>query len=251
MRNILIVLMVLFVSNEIYGQKWNKEIICSSDTIVIDPRKEMKFIPENFDTSKLSPYRIIQCRTRSDLGFRVEIGISKYYYGTKTKDWIGNHIGPNFNFILTIDKFNFGFRFKPWTVNPQKELTFSGQNLPTNAKLNPVKLDYYLGYSFDFNYLLSIEPYLGYNRSLFIVINEDELNQKFTFNKTGGILLGTTINKYFKFSEYKYVTLFCSFGYGSVNYEKIHPDLDNGCFEWNLGVALKAFNIKIFNKRID
>ena len=211
----------------------------------------MKFIPENYDTSKLKPYKVIECRTRSFLGFRVEIGISNYYYGTMTKKWIGNHIGPNFNFILTIDRINLGFRFKPWTVNPQKELAFNGQTMPTNAKLNPIKLDYYIGYSFDFKYLLSIEPYIGYNRSLFVVINEDELKQEFKLNKTGGLLIGTTINKYFNFNEYKYLTLFCSFGYGFVDYKKIHPDLDYGYFEWNVGIALKGFNIKKFYKRID
>ena len=38
-------------------------------------------------------------------------------------------------------------------------------------------------FSVDFEKLISLEPYAGYNRTSFRVINEDELNQEFTFNK--------------------------------------------------------------------
>jgi hypothetical protein len=181
----------------------------------------------------------------------MDFAVSSYYYGDKTTSWIGQHGGPNFNFILVVDKLNFGFRFKPWTIDPKKEMDFSGLTLPTSAKLNNIRLDYYAGYSLDFEKLISLEPYIGYNRTSFLVINEDKLNQEFSFNKTGGLIIGTTLNKYFKLKDYGYISIFGTVGYGFVDYKKVHSDLDNGYFEWNLGVAAKSFKIKRFNKRVE
>lgn len=250
-RILLIITTIILVSTITVGQKWNPETICSSDTLIVEPYISMKYNPETIFTPNQKPYKIVQCRTRSNIGFRFEIAVSNYYYGEKTTSWIGQHGGPNFNFIMVVDKLNFGFRFKPWSIDPKKEMDFNGQMLPTTARLNVIKLDYYLGYSFDFEKLISVEPYVGYNRSSFIVINEDELNQKFIFDKTGGLIVGATVNKYFKIKEYEYLSVFGTVGYGFVNYEKVHSALDNGYFEWNLGIAYKAFATKRFNKRVE
>ncbi len=247
----LIILVATFINSISFGQKWNPEIICSTDTFIVQPYISKIYNPEKTDSLNLSPYKIIQCRTRSNVGFRIEFAVSNYYYGDKTTNWIGQHGGPNFNFIFASNRFNFGFRFKPWSIDPKKEINFNGQILPTTARLNNIRLDYYVGYSFDFEKRISLEPYLGYNRTSFLVINEDEINQEFSFNKTGGLIIGTTLNKYFKIKGYEYISVFATFGYGFVDYETVHPDLDNGYFEWNLGVAYKGFGIKRFNKRVD
>ncbi|MCK3685277.1 hypothetical protein [Maribellus sp. YY47] len=59
------------------------------------------------------------------------------------------------------------------------------------------------------------------------------------------------MNKYFKIKEHEYLSVFGTVGYGFVNYEKVHPDLDKGYFEWNLGIAYKGFITKRFNKRVE
>jgi hypothetical protein len=130
-------------------------------------------------------------------------------------------------------------------------MDFNEQTVPITAKLNSIKLDYYIGYSLDFEKLISIEPYIGYNSSSFIVINEDKLNQKFSLKKTGGIIIGTTLNKYLKIKEYEYISVFGTAGYSFVNYKKVHSDLDNSYFEWNIGIAYKGFFTKRFNKRVE
>ncbi len=250
-RLLLVITSAILINSFSFGQKWTPEVICSTDTLIVEPYISIKYNPAKIDTTNQEPYKIIQCRTRSKVGFRMDIAVSSYHYGDKTTSWIGQHGGPNFNFILVVDKMNFGFRFKPWTIDPKKEVKFNEQNLPTTARLNNIRLDYYVGYSQDFDKLISIEPYAGYNRTSFLVINEDEFNQKFTFNKTGGLIVGTTLNKYFKLKDYGYLSVFGTVGYGFVDYEKIHPDLDNGYFEWNLGLAMKSFGIKRFNKRVE
>ncbi|NVN94237.1 MAG: hypothetical protein HXX18_03015 [Bacteroidetes bacterium] len=251
MKRILLIIAITILVNAIsFGQKWKPEIICSTDTLTVEPYFSTKYYPKKLDTLNQKPYKIVECRTRSNIGFRFEIAVSNYYYNKKTTSWIGQHGSPNFNFILVLDKLNFGFRFKPWTINPKKEMNFNGQKLPITAKVNVIKLDFYLGYSFDFEKLISIEPFAGYNSSSLLVINEDVLNQKFTFDNTGGLIIGTTFNKYFKLKEYAYLSVFGTVGYGFVNYTKVHPDLDNGYFEWNLGIAYKGFATKRFNNKV-
>ncbi len=247
----LIIVPAIFIYSNSFGQRWNPETICSSDTLTIQPYDYHKYIPEKINSTDQGLYKIMQCRTRSKFGYRIDVAVSNYYYGDKTTNWIGQHGGPNFNFILVANKLNFGFRFKPWTIDPKKDVEFNGQTLPTTAKLNNIKLEYYVGYSFDFNKLISAEPYIGYNRTHFLVINEDELNQEFPLNKTGGLIVGTTLNKYFKLKDYAYISVFGTIGYGFVDYKKVHSDLDNGYFEWNLGIALKAFGTKRLSKRVE
>jgi hypothetical protein len=245
-----ILISALLLSIVSYAQKWNHEIICAKDTLIIKPKARMKHHSEENDIAKRKPYRILQCSTRSDIGLRMDIAFSNYYYGDKTASWLGQHGGPNFNFIFVYDKINVGLRFKPWTIEPKKELDFNGQTLPTTANLNNIRFDYYVGYSFDFDKLISLEPYIGYNRTRFIVINEEELNQEFNIKNTGGLIIGTTLNKYFKIRNYGYISIFGTLGYGFVNYQKVHPDLDNGYVEWNIGIALKSFAIKRLSRRV-
>ncbi len=183
-----------------------------------------------------------------NIAMKFELGMSNYYYGKNTTDWIGQHGGPCVNFTLIVNHLDIGYRIKPWSVIPKKELNFNGIIVPTTAILNPVKKDFYVGYSFDFNNLISIEPYVGYNFSSFIVINEDELNQQFDFNKTGGLIIGTSFYKYFDIKEPGYFSVFGTVGYGFINYSKVHQSLDNGYFEWSLGIAYKSSSL-IFGRR--
>ena len=147
------------------------------------------------------------------------------------------HVFSSIGFILVIDRLNFGLRFKPWTITPKKELEFAGNTLAKNAKLNNIKVDYYVAYSMDLDKLFSIEPYLGYSQTTFLVINEDELEEKFPTKKLGGLVSGITLNKYFKVKRHEYFVAFATLGYNTINFEKMHPDLDPKMEEFNRLVA--------------
>jgi hypothetical protein len=234
------------------AQKLENHIICNSDTLIIIPAASPRHVPhKQVDIADAEPYRVIQCSTRTRMGYRVEIGGASYHYGPETAAWLGNHGGPQFNFILAYDNFNIGFRFKPWSIDPLKEMHINGESVPVLARINSIKLDYYIGYSFDFKGLISTEPYAGYNRSSFIVINEDELGQRFNFNKTGGIIFGATFNKYFRIKDYEYLSIFASAGYSFTDFAKVHSALDKGYFEWNAGIAAKGFFTRFFHHRVD
>ena len=233
-----------------YGQKYEREIRCSDTlTVYLDNRPKTQVTQKSNATSTNRPYRIVECEKRSPFGLRLDIGVSKYYYGPMTKTWIDNHGGPNFGIGIAIGGFTLGARFKPWTLNPLQELEFDGVILPTNAKVNNIKVDYYAAFSIDLPALVSLEPYLGFNRSQFIVINEDEIKQTYSLPQVGGILAGMTINKYFAFERHQYFAVFASGGFANTDFSEVHRELDKGYWEWSVGVSYKGFLIKRFTKR--
>ncbi len=80
MKRIFLVITSVFLINSIsFGQKWIPEVICSTDTLTVEPYISMKLIPEKIDTTNIDSYKIIQCRTRSKVGFRMDIAVSSYY----------------------------------------------------------------------------------------------------------------------------------------------------------------------------
>lgn len=244
-RIILKVLFLVILTSNCFSQRKTNDTICVSDTLTIKPYRSMRL-----SNDSASGYKAFRCETASTVGMRLEVGISSYYYNDKTQQWLGNHVGPNFNLILTLNKFNVGLRFKPWTLNPKTELSFNNIILPENASLNPVKIDYYAGYSIDLDHKISIEPYLGFSKTIFYVINEDELQQAYSIPKANGLISGVTFNKYFKINNYDYITLFTNVGYSFVNYTKTNPNLGIGYFEWSIGIAYKGFFKKEFLKKI-
>lgn len=234
-----------------FAQKFTPEIICSSDTLVIEPIQRKYIKDSENERATQSSYKAVRCTYPSAFAVRFDVGISRYYYNEDTKNWIGNHFGPNFGASVSYNKFSFGGRFKPWTVNPLKEIDFQGNVLPKNANLNPIKLDLYLGYSFDFDHLISIEPQIGYTKSMFFVINEDQLQQNYWIKENRGLLLAMSLNKYFKFNNYDFLAIFANFGYATNDFTKTHPDLGKGYFEWTIGFSTKSFYRSKKIKRVE
>lgn len=230
-----------------FAQKYDGMVICYQDTFIVkpDPRRVIS------GTHTPDSFRAVHCEKRSNVGMGVHFGFAHYHYNGKTKAWIGNHGSGFFNLLLAYDKFNLGFRFKPWTIQPGTPLVFNKDTLPDIAKVNAVKIDYYLGYSVDFNKGVSLEPYLGLSNTLFSVINEDELKKTYSLPKAAGPSAGVTFHKYFKGKQYQYFDLQASAGYSLTNYTKVNPTLGKGYFEWTIGIGYKAFLIEQFNQRVN
>lgn len=254
MKNILFLLfLILIFSSYVSAQQWDKIVVCSSDTLVVQSYEKIKkgnSVDTIFTNNRIQ-HKIVQCRTRSNTGFRVELGFSNYYYGENMTSWIGQHGSPNFNIYLIHNKFMLGIRSKPWTIDPLKELNLQNQILPTDAKLNVIKSDIVLGYSLDLPKLISVEPFIGLNRSRFLVINENEINQEFSFDKIRSPILGVTFNKYFKLEGYNYLSIFSTSGYSFTDYSTVNPSLEKGYFEWNLGLAYKGYIPKLLSQRVE
>lgn len=195
-------------------------------------------------------YKALECTKISSCGLRLDVGVTQYYYNTPTAAWLGNHGGPCLSLSIPIVKWNLGVRFKPYTVNPRGDLVFNKDTLTRKAKLNPVKTDFFVSYSFDFKYNFSCEPYLGYSINSFHVINQDSLKKLFVIPSTVGIIGGLTLNKYFRLSPETFMAVFASMGYAFADFKKAHPTLEAGYTEWTAGIAFKGFFKRRLYKKI-
>ncbi len=199
----------------------------------------------------LTSYKAIKIEQRSKMAFRFEGGYTFYSYDNKTAAWLGSAGSANLNFIGSYDNISLGLKFKLATITPQKELIFNNVVLTNLADLNPVKIDYFISYSLDYDPLISIEPYIGFTQSVFEVINEEELNQKYSIQNSFGPIAGITLNKYFLVRKYSYIAIFGTMGYGFVDFKRTHPDLGYGYLEYTIGIAYKRFGNKIVYKKIE
>ncbi len=232
-------LMLLFQS---YGQQYNRNKLCGTDTVAVDYVHRM--------TGQRIQYKAFSCTQASALGIRFDVGFNTYAYNARTRSWLGNHNGALFGLALVYKNFNLGFSFKPATVNPQTALMFNGDTLGNNADLNPIKIQCDLGYSIDFLYNFSVEPFIGFTRHSFHVINEKDLNKNYIIRKAFGVTTGVTLHKYFRLKELKFMSLFVKYGYGFADFKRTHPQLGAGYSDLSFGISYKAFYKRKFLQRI-
>jgi hypothetical protein len=212
--------------------------VCEKDTIEVRHR-DLKYGGE-------IRYRAIRCSQPSRLAARFELGATGFRYEKNTKTWLGNHGSGLLGFGLAYQNWTFALRMKFWTVRPARALLVDGDSLTSAARLNPVKFDYLLGYSFNLKRQFSIEPYIGYARHRFFVINEEELQKDLDLRTGRGFLAGATFNKYFQTKHYHFIAVFLSFGYASTDLSRVHPSLGKGYAEASAGIAFKGFGRKEF-----
>lgn len=225
------------------AQMCHKDKVCGADTIHVNYR--------DLKTGDRNSYDAFLCTQVSPLGMRLNFGFSSFSYYGGTRKWIGNHNAGVFGLSVVYGKFNVGLNFKLTTVTPATKLVFSGDTLTKAAKLNPVKADFYAGYSLDLDKNFSIEPHLGLTRNVFYVINEKELNQSFSIPKIYGLTPGVTLNKYFKSRDFQFFSVFISYHYGFTNFRKINPALGKGYSEWTIGLAYKVFAKRTFHEKLN
>jgi hypothetical protein len=224
------------------GQQYDRSKFCGTDTIDVSYTSKV-----NFEATR---YKAFACTKVSKIGIRAEVGFAAYRYNERTKNWLGNHNGPLLGLALAYENFNIGFRFKPWTVRPKAALSFNGVDLPGDAKLNPVKLDYYFSYSINFKHNLSVEPYIGYTRTVFHVVNEQELGRPYDIPAAHGLITGIACNKYFRIKEFQFVGLFANCGYSFTDFKQTNNELGTGYMDFAVGIAYKGFFRRNFLERI-
>ena len=247
MKRFLSIFFVLSITYFAKGQRIENDTICIKDTVLV---QGIWTYPKNFQLpDSTDSFLATYCYYKKSFGLRFDFGFSQYIYSKSTADWIGYHQGTNINFAFAYKKLNFGARFKPWTTKPKSELSFDNKILPENAEVNPLKFDIYLGYEIDLSNVLSIEPSIGYTMCRFKVINEDKINESFSFNSTNGLLIGMTVNKYIPLDNFMYFVLFGRVNYGLVDYSEIHSKLSGGYYEICIGISYKFFwKGRVYNK---
>lgn len=232
--------LLLHVSN---SQVYNRNPTCGTDTIHVNYRDRMRF-----DTVD---YFAFDCTRVGKAGIRFDFGPVFNSYNRATENWLGNHAGAILGAAFVHDKVNIGLKMKfESNVDPRSELVFKGDTVPYEAKLNPIRLDFYAGYSLNLKLNFTIEPYIGMTRNLFYVINEEELNKEFNIPGFTGFNMGVTLNKYFRLKEFQFLSIVLGYGYGSSNFKRINSLLGSGYTEWSFGLAYKVFAKVKYHQKI-
>lgn len=240
MKQFLLIAAFIAISARAGAQNYEREAVCSSDTVMVPGNPKL--------SGRL--YKAFECTKVSKLGLRVELGFNHYGYNPQTRNWLGNHNGPLLGLAIAYGDFNLGIKFKPATVSPRQELAFDGVALTKDAKLNPNKIDYDLSYSINFKHNISLEPYIALTSNSFVVINEAELDRQYHIDKTRGLTLGTSLNKYFRLKNFQFFSVFARYGYGLSDFKKTHSNLGRGYGDIAVGVAYKGFIKQTYWKRL-
>jgi hypothetical protein len=236
-------LAIVFILNDYCrAQQYPTAPECDTDTIHVKYR-DLKY-------GSLIEYRTFKCKKVSPWGFRAELAYMRFTYNSKTADWLGNPSGGIIGFAIAHRRVNFGVRFKLATVSPRIPMVISGDTLTRTDTLNPVKIDFHLGYSFDFAGNFSIEPYLGISRNLFYVINEKRTGKSFSIPRVYGLMTGATLNKYLRIKRFQFMSLFVTGGYNFANFKRVNSRLGRGYAEWAVGLAYKGFGQQRYHQKI-
>lgn len=244
MKKLRLLPVAFLILNVCYSQVYNRNPACGTDTIHVSYRNRMTWDSVN--------YFAFNCTRVGKAGIRFDFGPVRSTYDGATENWLGNHAGAILGAAFVHDKFNIGIKMKVETnLKPGSELVFNGDTVPYEAKLNPIRLDFYAGYSLNLKFNFTIEPYIGITRNLFYVINEEELNKDFNIPRFTGLNAGITLNKYFRLKEFQFLSIFLTYGYGFSNFKKINSSLGSDYTEWNFGLAYKVFAKKRYHEKIN
>jgi hypothetical protein len=243
MRRFQLILVSCLLAFTSQSQSYNREKQCGTDTVRVN------FYHRKF--GELFNYLAFRCRQAGKIGIRFDMGYVSHSYKGNTKDWLSRHKGGVFGIALLHDKITVGVRFKVASAHPRSQLLFEGDTLVYDADINPGKIDFYAGYSFNLPYNFAVEPYAGVTKHLFHVINEKELNRYYNIPSIHGFHAGLTLNKYFRIKDFHFLSVFASYTYGVADFKKVHPSLGSGYSDWSVGLAYKVMTNRKFLDKIN
>ena len=67
MKRLFIITTAVLICTIAYGQQWNCDTICSTDTLMAHPRLLMKYNPDTTTHQNQEPYKIVECWTRNNI----------------------------------------------------------------------------------------------------------------------------------------------------------------------------------------
>ena len=237
-----VLLPVIATGTIAHAQHYNRVPVCGTDTIHINYR--------NMHSVKTIHYDAFLCSCVSKWGIRAEIGRSSYHYTTATNRWLGHHAGASFALHMAYGNLNVGARAVLTSTQPQTPLLVDAQTLPTNARINPIKTEYSIGYTQHLRYNICAEPFVALTANKFYVTNEDTLLTHYQIPQVNALTIGIGLHKYFTVAKYQYVCAFVRYAHCFANYAKVNPTLGRGYNEWTAGFAFKAFGERKYRKVI-
>ncbi len=199
-------------------------------------------IPEKIerrgDTLNITIGNTLIKQARKPWAAGIAFGYGTTAYAPQTESWLGNHGAGVFQLLVRYKPFELDGAFRLATVNPQKSLAFGPDTLDSFAKLNPVKLDFLLGYGFRPTEHILLMPQIGYAYSVFNVINEDVLKKHFNISSVSGFALGGAVSIILPISFTTDLEFRIGAHYHIADYSSVHPSLDRNYWTFDFGISL-------------
>lgn len=184
---------------------------------------------------------------RKNWAYQINVLGNYTMYDNKTEKWLGNHSGNVFGFeverkgiFAMIDARMFS------TVRPGVELLINDKIVPFDAKINPIRTDIAVGYKLDLLTFLTLNSHIGWMKSSFRVINEDELGETYDIPGKSGLTIGSGLNLYLG-ARYMYFVLFLKYNFNLSNYSQINSNLGDHFHSIELGGSFKFWSRRIKN----
>lgn len=238
---ILFLLLVLCQGN-LLAQKWEPLINCSLDTLDVGGKLGAKYQPvQNLETST---FEILKCETRSDFGlsFQSAYGVNKF---AKNNDFFDDYGQMNLQFGVHFRNWQLAYAVHIGTKVLNKDMLFEADSLKQGDKFNHLGQSILLGYSLNFNSLISVEPYMGISTNKFLTIGtaEGKVSKPIIGN-----VLGAKLYKYFnlKAHQHAYMGLFLNASYHNLALDQLNPMLENHYINFSVGLVVKGYFKKVF-----
>lgn len=236
-------LVALCYSSVMHAQNYSTLPVCGTDTIHVNHR--------NMHSAKTIHYDAFLCNSVSKWGIRTEIGRSSFQYTPATSRWLGRHAGGSFALHVAYGKVNVGARAVLTTTKLQMPMQVDGQLLPTEARLNPAKIEYSVAYTQHIVANFCVEPFVAITSNKFYVTNEDTLKAHYQIPQVNALTAGVGVHKYFTIAQYQYLCAFVRYAHCFANFGKVNPTLGKGYDEWQMGIAFKMFGARKYHRVIN
>lgn len=235
-------LFFVLIQGSLLAQKWDPIINCSLDTLNINGKIGAKYQPvQSLDKST---FEILKCETRSDFGlsFQSAFGVNKF---DKNNSFFYDYGQLNMQFGVHFRNWLLGYSLQGGTVALNRDMLFESDTLKQNDKFNHISHSVILGYSVNFNKLISLEPYLGLSTNKFLTIGTASGKES---KPIIGKVLGAKLYKYFnlKAHQHAYMGIVLNASYHNLALDQLNPMLENHYTNFSVGLVVKGYFKKVF-----
>ncbi len=169
-------------------------------------------------------------------GFAFDGGATKYWYDRPTSTWLKNHYGAAMALQAMYRNVVLTGRIKFWSITGKRDLPIEADTLLQRIEFSANRGEVTLGYILNFTRRLSLEPYVGYAQSNFLIFQDKEFRDKLKIPSSSGFTFGAFINR----KIFTLTYLRCGVSLTSTDYSKINPELGRRFYTFDVSLMFRG-----------
>jgi hypothetical protein len=169
-------------------------------------------------------------------GFAFDGGATKYWYDAPTSRWLKNHYGAALALQAMYRNAVLTGRIKFWSITGKRDLPITADTLLQRVEFTANRGEVTLGYIFNFTRRLSLEPYVGYAQSAFLIFRDKEFRDKLKIPSSSGFTFGAFVNR----ELFTLTYLRCGASFTYTDYSKINPELGRRFYTFDVSLMFRG-----------